>query len=545
MGVSTDGRYERFAGRMIERFGAERVLTGEAAQAAYGPNAIAIRRDIPLAVIPDSRDDVVAIVVAAADLKVPLYPISTGNNWGYGSANPVVDGCVVLDLSRMTRFELDDESGLLTAEPGVTQGMLRRYLDERGLAFLCPVTGAGPDCSLVGNALERGYGITPYADHFQAVMAMEAVLPDGTVYQTPLSEMGAAEVDRGFKWGVGPYLDGLFSQGNFGVVTQMTIALAPRPERVEAFYFGIPRDGDLEKAVAAVRRILRELGAVTGSINLMNRRRVLAMMEPYPRDRLGADGLISDDCLLEMAARSQVMPWMGAGALYGNARVVKAAKAVIRSELRGVAKRLMFFTESSLGTLRGITRWLPGKPGHNLRNVLGALDKSLQLLCGAPSTIALPLAYWMSGRKPADGQAMNPARDGCGLMWYSPLVLMQPERVQAYVTMVERICRAHRVEPLITLTSLSDRCFDSTVPLLFDRANASDAERIHRCYEALFHAGLAEGFVPYRAGVASMGLYVDAASPYWGLVEKLKRAADPHNLIAPGRYSPDVPAGRG
>lgn len=539
--MSTDGRYERFAGRMTDRLGAERVLIDAAAQAAYGPNTIGIRRKIPLALVPHTQDDVVAIIAAAADLKVPLYPISTGNNWGYGSANPVVDGCVVVDLSRMTRFDVDEETGLLTAEPGVTQGMLRSYLDERGLAFLCPVTGAGPDCSLVGNALERGYGITPYADHFLAVMAIEAVLADGTVYRTPLTEMGAAAVDRGFKWGVGPYLDGLFSQGNFGVVTRMTIALAPRPERVEAFYFGVPRDEDLEKAVAAVRRILRELGAVTGSINLMNRRRVLAMMEPYPRDRLGADGLISEDCLLEMAGRSQVMPWMGAGALYGNARVVKAAKSVIRSELRGVAKRLMFFTESSLGTLRGAARALPGAFGCNIRNVLGTLDKSLQLLGGAPSNIALPLAYWLSGRMPDKGQPMNPARDGCGLMWYSPLLPMQPERARTFAAMVERICRVYRVEPLITLTSLSDRCFDSTVPLLFDRESVSDVERIHRCYEALFHAGLAEGFVPYRAGVSSMDLYVDPASPYWRLVQSLKRTADPDNLIAPGRYAPIDP----
>ena len=72
---------------------------------------------------------------------------------------------------------------------------------------------------------------------------------------------------------------------------------------------------------------------------------------------------------------------------------------------------------------------------------------------------------------------MDPARDGCGLIWYSPLVPMNPDRVSRYVDMVENICVAHGIEPLITLTSLSNRCFDSSVPLLFDRNDASQRVR--------------------------------------------------------------------
>jgi hypothetical protein len=50
------------------------------------------------------------------------------------------------------------------------------------LPFLVPVTGAGPNCSLLGNALERGDGVVPHADHFGAVTALAAVLPDGEMY---------------------------------------------------------------------------------------------------------------------------------------------------------------------------------------------------------------------------------------------------------------------------------------------------------------------------------------------------------------------------
>jgi 4-cresol dehydrogenase (hydroxylating) len=110
--------------------------------------------------------------------------------------------------------------------PGVTESQLREYLDDHAPGFMVPTTGAGPNCSLIGNALERGYGITPYADHFGAVTALEAVLPDGRLYRSALTELGAETLDQAFKWGLGPYLDGLFAQGSIGVVGPGRVACA-------------------------------------------------------------------------------------------------------------------------------------------------------------------------------------------------------------------------------------------------------------------------------------------------------------------------------
>ena len=75
---------------------------------------------------------------------------------------------------------------MVTVEPGVTQAKLSAYLDTHGYSFLVPVTGTGSNCSLLGNALERGYGVTPQTDHFGAVTDMEAVLADGSIYRTTL-----------------------------------------------------------------------------------------------------------------------------------------------------------------------------------------------------------------------------------------------------------------------------------------------------------------------------------------------------------------------
>ncbi len=515
------------------------VVSGALAQQRYGSCTTGIERAIPAALQPKSVDDVRALVTIAGEHAVPLYPVSTGNNWGYGTAVPAGDGCVVVDLSGLDRIvEMDPQAGLVTIEPGVTQQQLSDFLKANALPFLVPVTGAGPHCSLVGNALERGYGITPYADHFAAVTAIEAILPDGRLYRSALSEHGGQAIDRAYKWGIGPYLDGLFAQAGLGVVTQMTIALAPRPERIEGFLFAVDHDSGLEPAVTAVQQVLRALGGVIGSVNLMNTHRVLAMTAPYPSDRAEAEGALPAAVVADLAVSYRVAAWTGFGALYGDPGVVKAARRAIRKILRPAVRGLRFVTPSAAAA---IDRWLgrmPGVRGNRLARRARTLASAMQLIAGEPSQVALRLAYWRAGVAPDPGAALDPAADGCGLIWYSPLVPLSPPRVRRYVAMVGDVCARHGIEPLITLTSLSDRCFDSSVPLLFDRRDAAATRRAQACYLALLEAGKDEGFLPYRVGVQAMDWLVRPGSPYWDMVAAVKSAVDPLGIIAPGRYGP-------
>jgi 4-cresol dehydrogenase (hydroxylating) flavoprotein subunit len=519
--------------------GERAVLAGAAAQQRYGFCTTGIERAIPAALLPRNVDEIVAILDIARHHAVPLYPISTGHNWGYGSAVPTSDGCVVLDLSGLDRIvDMDAELGLVTVEPGVTQRTLHDFIDGNGLPFLVPVTGGGPNCSLLGNALERGYGITPYADHTAAVTAIEAVLPNGRLYRSALSELGGTAVDRAFKWGIGPYLDGLFAQNNLAIVTQMTIALAPRPERIEAFLFGIEREEGLPAAVPAVRRVLRSLGGVAASVNLMNSRRMLAMSAPYPWAKVGSDGILPTEVVAELAAQYRVMAWTGFGALYGPPDVVRAARRAVRRILRPAVSRLAFLTPGAAARLH---RWLSHVPRlrqGRMASRARMLDAAMQLIAGRPSEVALPLAYWRSAIPPGPVGGLDPARDGCGLIWYPPLVPMTGERVRRYVEMTGEICPSYGIEPLITLTSLSDRCFDSSVPLLFDGREPSQAARARACYRALLEGGRREGFLPYRLGIQAMDWLRPADAPCSGIAAAIKSAVDPGGIIAPGRYVP-------
>src|SRR5690606_8704909 len=126
---------------------------------------------------------------------------------------------------------------------------------------------------------------------------------------------------------------GLFTQSGFGIVTSMTLALARRPEVVEAFYFAVPDAGAFEDVAMAVRGTLQDLGSVAGSVNLMNRHRVLSMTAPYDHSRVGSDGLLTDAAVAGMGRRYRVDPWMGMGALYGPRDVVAAARKLVRRRL--------------------------------------------------------------------------------------------------------------------------------------------------------------------------------------------------------------------
>jgi 4-cresol dehydrogenase (hydroxylating) len=517
--------------------GDHRVQPAPAARQKYGMDTSGVQRTIAGAVLPRSTDEVVAVVRLANKYRTPIYPISTGRNWGYGSANPATHGCVIVDLSGMDRVvACDAELGIVTLQPGVTQGHLKRYLDENHLAYLVPVHGGGPGCSIIGNALERGYGITPITDHFGAVQALTAVLANGEVYHGALHAAGAALADKLFKWGVGPYLDGLFAQSNFGIVTEATLALAPRPECIEAFFFWVPDDARLEQAVERVRRVLRTLTGVAGSINLMNDRRVLSMTVPYPRERVPPGSIMPPELVQALCRQHAVPAWLGIGALYGRRRVVRAARSAVKELLKPVSSRLFFLSETKDRWLRRFLGLLPRGWGAGLRKALDGARQAQAVFEGRPTEVALRLAYWKSGR-PVPAEDINPARDGCGLIWYSPLVPMVAATVRNYADTVRAVCARHGHEPLITLTSLSERCFDSTVPLLFDGNNNRDVQLAHGCYRELLEAGRQAGWLPYRFGVEHMHYIVDPRAPFWRLAAALKQAADPNLILAPGRYT--------
>lgn len=465
-----------------------------------------------------------------------VYPTSTGRNWGYGTATPPRSDGLRLDLSGMTRITgFDDDLGVVTVEPGVTQQQLADFLAASGSHWLCPTTGAGPDAGILGNAMERGYGLTPHTDHFQAVQSLEAVLADGTRYRSAMAEAtGPNGAGSLFRWGVGPYLDGIFTQSKAAVVTSVTIALASKAPRTVALLGQVQERKHLEPLVHAVRGLLRTHGHAIGGINLMNDRRVLAMS--LGRSPAPAGQALSDQDVRELCREHRVARWTVMGHAAGPRAVVADASRAFRRALRGVSRLNVSLSRPQAATLaRGLST-IPLKTAQVQSERLHQLAQALEILEGQPNRVALPLAYWRCVNPENATSPSDPARDGVGLIWYSPLVPMRPETVRRFVQSTEEVCLAHCLDPLITLTSLSNRCFDSTVPLLFNPKDDAQASAARACYEALLETHQPMGIVPYRLPLFAQGRWAKWAPVAFQAARRIVTALDPDDSIAPGRY---------
>ncbi len=517
--------------------GSDHVVSKEADLLPYNTSTGEFSRVILGAVRPCTVAEIIKIIEIATTHNISLYPISTGRNWGYGTAKPVTDNCVILDLSRMQRIiECDTELGVVTLEPGVTQQQLYEYLTLHNLPFVVPTTGAGPNTSIVGNILERGYGLAPYTDHFSAVTSLEAVLPDGSVYRPALAELGAYETEKAFKYGLGAYLDGLFTQSNFGIVTQVTILLKRRSPRTDLFVFWVDKKEDLEKAITATRTAMSSYETIVPTIKIISQLRSFAVTNPYPKNLTGSTGTLDPDTIGALARRALITPWVGIGIISGEEAIVTAARKGIRKILRKEKFRYAFFGQFLMRFILFFTTRSPMK--HlSLAASFNRIADVMGMFNGKPDFTEHHIDYWKSGKPFPKDQTPDPARDGTGLFWYAPLVPMKPALVQKCITYIETLCRKHGIEPLITISALSSTCLDVTTYLLFDAKNPVEVTEAHECYTELFMEGSKLGLLPYRLNIDFMDLPQKLSPQVWRVVDTLKKAIDPQNIIAPGRYS--------
>ncbi len=199
------------------------------------------------AVAPTTVEEVQAILKVANQYSIPIYTISTGRNLGYGGSAPSYSGSVVLDLKRMNRIlEVNVPNAYVLVEPGVSYFDLYRYFQDKGIKLWvdCPDPGWG---GLIGNALERGSGymLPGIRNHFQAHCGMEVVLANGEVMRTGMGALPNAKTWQEYKTGFGPFIDGVFSQSNFGVVTKMGFWMMPEPDAYLKGKILLPRYKDL------------------------------------------------------------------------------------------------------------------------------------------------------------------------------------------------------------------------------------------------------------------------------------------------------------
>jgi 4-cresol dehydrogenase (hydroxylating) len=517
----------------IRALGREWVSTCPEDLREAGTATFAADRVIPAILRPGSREEVQACVRIANRYGVSLYPISSGKNWGYGSRVPSADHCALLDLGRMNRIvEFSEDLAYVTVEPGVSQGQLFEFLSERKSRLWMDSTGASPECSLIGNAMERGFGHTPYGDHFANSCSFEVVLPTGECIETGFGSLPRAKAAQVYRWGVGPVLDGLFTQSNLGIVTRMTIWLMPAPEHTEAFFFQCATEDDLAGVIEALRP-LRLNGTLRSSVHIGNDYKVLNGLGQFPWERTGGSVPLMPSHMRSIRHEMKFGRWNGSGGVYGTKGQVKEAKRLIRQALKGKVARLQFLDDRLLAFAARFAapyRWLTGL---DLKRTLEIIKPVYGLIKGIPTDKPMASCYWRK-RKPVPPQP-DPDRDGCGLLWCAPVSPAEGNSVHSMTALAEDILLAYGFEPMISLTLTTDRAVTGVVSISYDREVPGEDHRAMQCYRELLDRMTAHGFYSYRLGIQAKQL-LDPASPYGRLLSALKSALDPNQIQAPGRY---------
>jgi alkyldihydroxyacetonephosphate synthase len=240
--------------------GAENVRTGTQTRARHTrgkstPDLLRLRAndmaDAPDAIVlPGSHEDVSAILQACAAERIAVVPFGGGTSvvGGLEPRRAGYAGVIALDLGRLTRLiSVDEESRVAVLEPGLRGPEAERLLNARGYTI-----GHFPQsflyASIGGFAAARssGQASAGYGRFDERVVGLKLATPSGTI-----------ELGRAPKSAAGPDLRQLFlgSEGAFGVITEVTIEVAPVPSvkvydgwRFESFTAG----------AAALRRLIQD-----------------------------------------------------------------------------------------------------------------------------------------------------------------------------------------------------------------------------------------------------------------------------------------------
>jgi len=197
-------------------------------------------------VAPRNTAEVSKIVKFAHDTKTPIIARGAGSN--LCAATVPLNGGIVMSMTNMNKvLEVSKSEMIAIVQPGVTNLDLDQLVEKEGLRFV-PDPGSRNVSTIGGNVATSAGGLRglKYGTTRNYILGLEAVLGTGEIIRT-----GGRLVKDVAGYDVTRLLVG--SEGTLAVFTEITVALAPRPE---ASKYGVAYFEDLAAAAAAVEKII-------------------------------------------------------------------------------------------------------------------------------------------------------------------------------------------------------------------------------------------------------------------------------------------------
>ena len=245
------------------------VLFNEEDTRPYECDGLAAYRQLPMVVtLPDSEQQVLAILAICRELNVPIVPRGAGTGLS-GGAMPISDG-VVISTARMNRIVRMEPFGrLAVVQPGVRNLAISEAAAPHGL-YYAPDPSSQIACTIGSNVAENSGGVhcLKYGLTVHNVMRVRVATIDGDII-----ELGGEALDA-------PGLDLLAvfigSEGMLGIVTEVTVKLVPKPAAarvIMASFDDVVTGGNAVASVIAA-------GIIPAGLEMMDRTSS-RMVEPF------------------------------------------------------------------------------------------------------------------------------------------------------------------------------------------------------------------------------------------------------------------------
>jgi 4-cresol dehydrogenase (hydroxylating) len=501
-GVS-ENRFDAAIKKFQAALGADQVLTSADHLRPYTKVMMSVpdARHQPSAVVTaTSVEQVQAVVKICNEYKIPVWTISTGRNFGYGSAAPVERGQIVLDLKKMNKIiHIDPELCTALVEPGVTYQQLYDYIEENKLplmlSFSAPSAIAGP----VGNTMDRGVGYTPYGEHFLMQCGMEVVLANGDVLRTGMGGVKGDKAWQVFKWGYGPTLDGMFTQSNYGICTKMGFWLMPKPPVFKPFEIKFDNEADINEIVEMLRP-LRIANIIPNAVVIAGTLWEAATCGVRRSDYITEPGATPDSVLAQIRKDKHLGAWNVYCALYGSPEQVEVNWKIVTETIKRAGKGRIVTQEEAGDT----------QP----------FKYRAQLMSGVPNLQEFGLYNW---------------RGGGGSMWFAPVSQARGSECDKQYALAKKILNKHGLD-YVGEFIVGWRDMHHVIDVLYDRSSEEETQRANACFNELLDEFEKEGYAVYRVNTAFQERVANSYGPVKRSVErKIKRALDPNGILAPGK----------
>lgn len=216
-----------------------------------------------LLVKPASTTEVSEVVKICADAGIAVVP-QGGNTGLVGGGIPFEHGGeILLSMSRMNRVRATDPANYtMTVEAGCVLADIQAVAEEIDRLFPLSL-GAEGSCQIGGNISTNagGVAVLHYGNMRELVLGIEAVLPDGQIW----NGLRALRKDN-----TGYDLKQLFigAEGTLGVITAAVLKLFPLPRDLQTVFLAIR---DLDSAIELLAAARNASGDAVTSMELIPR----------------------------------------------------------------------------------------------------------------------------------------------------------------------------------------------------------------------------------------------------------------------------------